>query len=402
MPKRYPGLLLLLVLLFLAACSQDPATPTLQATATEEEIAQEAAPSETPQPSATATEAPTETATPEPTATVTPTATPTPLLLLSPEDFGEERNPLTGELVEEPENLQRRPIAFKISNSPAEFVRPQSGLSQADIVFEHATEGPITRFTGLIYGQTPPDLGPIRSGRLIDVEIPQMYDAAFAYSGASAGVNFELFNSNFANRILRADAPGFYRTGEDKPFEHTLYADPEAWWQELEDRELNRPPQFATQMAFSEEPPEGGEPAGHININYQDRMIVDWEYDEESGRYLRWADGEEHTDRNTGEQLSASNVVVVFAIHQVDFGICEYIPIGGTECQAFSTEIQVWGSGSALIFRDGQMYEATWRREQPDHMLTFYDADDNPIPLQIGNTFMQVVALHYEDPVTVD
>ncbi len=246
MPKRYPGLLLLLVLLFLAACSQDPATPTLQATATEEEIAQEAAPSETPQPSATATEAPTETATPEPTATVTPTATPTPLLLLSPEDFGEERNPLTGELVEEPENLQRRPIAFKMSNSPAEFVRPQSGLSQADIVFEHATEGPITRFTGLIYGQTPPDLGPIRSGRLIDVEIPQMYDAAFAYSGASAGVNFELFNSNFANRILRADAPGFYRTGEDKPFEHTLYANPEEWWQELEDRELNRPPQFAT------------------------------------------------------------------------------------------------------------------------------------------------------------
>ncbi|MFW6068968.1 MAG: DUF3048 domain-containing protein [Chloroflexota bacterium] len=402
MPKRYPGFLLLLVLLFLAACSQDPATPTLQATATEEEIAQEAAPTETPQPSATATEAPTETATPEPTATVTPTATPTPLLLLSPEDFGEERNPLTGELVEEPENLQRRPIAFKISNSPAEFVRPQSGLGQADIVFEHATEGPITRFTGLIYGQTPPDIGPIRSGRLIDVEIPQMYDAAFAYSGASAGVNFELFNSNFANRILRADAPGFYRTGEDKPFEHTLYADPEEWWEELEDRELNRPPEFSTQMAFGEEPPEGGEPASHININYQDRMVVDWEYDEESGRYWRWADGEEHVDRNTGEQLSAANVVVVFALHQVDLSICEYIPIGGTECQAYSTEIQIWGQGSALIFRDGQMYEATWRREQPDHMLTFYDADDNPIPLQIGNTFMQVVALHYEDPVTVD
>ena len=58
------------------------------------------------------------------------TATPTPLLLMAPEDFGEDRNPLTGELVEDPELLQRRPIAVKISNSPAEFVRPQAGLSQ--------------------------------------------------------------------------------------------------------------------------------------------------------------------------------------------------------------------------------------------------------------------------------
>lgn len=402
MSKRFPAVLLLTILVFLVACGQDVATPTSQPTPTEQ-VAQ-ALPTETPAATATAPAPPVATSTTEPTATATATATATPtrLLLMSPEDFGDDRNPLTGELVEDPEALQRRPIAVKISNSPAEFVRPQSGLSQADLVFEHATEGPITRFTAIIYSQTPPDMGPIRSGRLIDAEIPQMYDAAFAYSGASAGVNFKLFNSPFSNRVLRSDAPGYYRTGEDKPFEHTLYGTPQTWWDYLEERELNRPPQFATQLAFSEEPPAGGEAASHINVNYQDRMIVDWEYDEDSGRYLRWADGDEHVDRNTGEQISAANVVVVFALHQVDFGICEYIPIGGSECQAFSTEIQVWGQGSAMIFRDGQLYEGTWRREQPNHMLTFYDADDNPIPLQIGNTFFQVVALHYVDPVTVE
>lgn len=393
--------LLLLTLIFLVACAQEVATPTPAPATPTQEVAQ-VNPTNTPAPTATATLEPTATSTPEPTATLTPTATPTPLALMSPEDFGEDRNPLTGELVEDAELLQRRPIAVKISNSPAEFVRPQAGLGQADLVFEHATEGPITRFTAVIYSQTPPDMGPIRSGRLIDAEIPLMYDAAFAYSGASSGVNFKLFNSAFSNRILRADVPGFYRTGEDKPFEHTLYGDPERWWEYLDERELNRAPQLNTFMAFSEEAPEGGEEVSHINVNYQDRMVIDWEYDEESGRYLRWADGEEHLDKNTGEQLSAANVVVVFALHQVDFGICEYIPIGGTECQAYSTEIQVWGRGRAMIFRDGQMYTGTWRRDQPNHMLTFYDADDNPIPLQIGNTFIQVVALHYVDPVTVE
>ena len=392
--------LLILLLLILVACGQDDPSPTPPPPETDE-VAQ-VAPTDTPQLPATATTAPpTATATPSPTATVTPTATPTPLLLMAPEDFGEDRNPLTGELVEDPELLQRRPIAVKISNSPPEWVRPQSGLSQADLVFEHATEGPITRFTAIIYSETPPDMGPIRSGRLIDGELPEMYDAAFAYSGASSGVNGKLFSSTFANRVLRSSAPGYYRTGEDKPFEHTLYGTPEEWWDYLDERELNRAPQFATQMVFSEEPPVGGEPISHININYQDRMIVDWEYDEENGRYWRWADGEVHVDRNTDEQLSASNVVVVFALHQINFNICEYAPPGG-ECQAFSTEIQIWGRGSAMIFRDGQMYEAIWRRDDPSHMLTFYDADENPIPLQIGNTFFQVVALHYEDPVTVE
>jgi len=396
---NYVLLLVLASLLLLAACSTEEPAPT-EAPPPTEEVAQVEA-TATEEPTQVPTEAPTETPEPSATPSPSPTATPTPLLLMEPEDFGEDRNPLTGELEEDPSVLDRRPIAFKISNSPAGYVRPQSGLSQADLVFEHATEGPITRFTAIIYDEVPPDVGPIRSGRLIDAEIPQMYDAAFAYSGASQGVNGKLFSSPFSRRILRADAPGFYRTGEDKPFEHTLYADPSQWWEELERRELNQRPQFQTMMSFSEEPPEGGEPASHININYQDRMIVDWEYDEESGRYLRWADGEEHTDKNTGEQLSAANVVVVFALHQIVPSICEYAPPGG-ECQAFSTEIQIWGRGRALVFRDGQMYTGTWRREQPNHMLTFYDDDDNPIPLQIGHTYFQVVALHYDEPVTVD
>lgn len=396
---RICTLLSLPLILLLVACGQEPEATTPAPTPTEA-VGQVA-------PTQTATTPPTDvpptaTALPSstPTATATPTPTATPVTLASADAFGEERNPLTGELVEDPSVLQRRPIAVKISNSPPGFVRPQSGLGQADLVFEHVTEGPITRFTALIYSQSPPDMGPMRSGRLIDAELPAMYDAAFAYSGASAGVNEKLFSSDFAARILRTSAPGYFRTGEDIPFEHTLYGTPETWWEVLEDRELNRAPQFGTYMAFSEEPPEGGEPVSHININYQERMIVDWRYDEESGRYLRWADGEEHTDQNTGQQLSAANVVVVFAVHQVNRSICEFF--ANDVCQAFSTEIQLWGQGPAMILRDGQLYEGTWRREQRNDMLTFHDDAGAAIPLQIGNTFFQVVPLHYVDPVTVE
>ncbi|MDT8306430.1 MAG: DUF3048 domain-containing protein, partial [Anaerolineae bacterium] len=313
---------------------------------------------------------------------------------------GEERNPLTGELVDDPEQLQRRPIAVKISNHPGGYTRPQAGLSQADIVYEHVTEADITRFTAVIYGDMPPNMGPIRSGRLIDLEIPLMYDTAFAYSGSSIGVAYKLGESEFVNRILRSGARGYYRTGEDIPFEHTFYGEPALWYEVLEDRGLNVPPRFNSYMAFGEATPEGGEPASHANIAYRQVVVVDWEYDEESGRYLRWTDGEPHMDRNTDEQLSAANVVIIFAPHVIDYTICERQVEDA--CLAFSVEIQIWGAGPATILRDGQQFDVRWVRADRHDMLTFVDEEGNPFPLQIGNSWFQVVPMHYDDPVTIE
>jgi hypothetical protein len=344
---------------------------------------------------ATFTPVPTSTRPSDPTAT----ATAAPVWLLSLEDFGDNRNPLTGELVENPAVLLRRPIAVKISNSPPSLVRPQSGLSQADIVFEHVTEGPITRFTAIIYSQMPEKMGPIRSARLIDVEIPAMYDAALAYSGSSIGVSAKLFGSDFRPRILRSNEPGYYRTGEDKPFEHTLYGIPESFWESLDTMGQNNPPAFTANMTFSSEPPTGGAPASALEIRFRQFGTVDWVYDSETNRYWRWADDEEHIDANTGEQISAANVVLVLAIHQLDMSICEHQV--ETTCHAFSTEIQIWGEGDAVILRDGRQYEVTWKRENRSDMLTFWDEDGNQVPLQIGNTWIQTIPYHYTDPFTI-
>jgi hypothetical protein len=397
-----------------AGCSQEEteSTPVVQATALP--VVTESVPQNMPEPTtttaptittkpptATDTPVPTETAThtPKPTSTPSPTPTPTPVFLTTEEDFGGERNPLTGELVDDPAVLQRRPIAVKISNSPAEYVRPQSGLSQADIVFEHATEGPITRFTAIIYGQTPPDMGPIRSARLIDVELPAMYDAALAFSGSSIGVSEKLFGSDFRPRILRSYEPGYYRTGEDKPYEHTFYGNPASFWESLDERDQNFAPSYSSLMTFSSEPPEGGELAAAVNVRYRDFTSVDWVYDPENGRYWRWADGEEHIDANNGQQINAANVILIYAIHILDESICEHQSDG--KCHAFSTEIQIFEQGPVLIIRDGRAYEGMWKRDGRNSMFTFHDEEDNPIPLQIGNSWVQVIPMHYFDPVTI-
>jgi hypothetical protein len=363
------------------------------------------------QPGTTIETGPLPTNTPAPTFAPPPTIAPLPTTavegdastqvegILTAADFGTDRDPLTGEIVSDPANLQRRPIAVKLANAPAVYTRPQSGLNDADLVFEHTTEGNLTRFTAIFYGETPEKIGPVRSARLIDIELPAMYDAALAYSGSSNGVGNRLKNSDFANRILYAWEKGYYRTGEDKPIEHTLYANPQLLWEALDEKGENRPPNFTTTNVFSSEPPEGGTAASALDIDYN-WTLVNWRYDPATQRYLRWADGEVHADGNTGEQVSAANVIVVAPYHAYDATICEQINTDGT-CAAQSVEVQLWGSGGGAVFRDGQRYDVTWQRENRTDSLTFTDSAGNPFPLKIGNSWVQVVPTWIKDPLRV-
>ncbi len=334
-------------------------------------------------------------------ATATPTAEPEPegVSLFTPADFGDDRSPFTGELVDDPDLLNRRPIAIKLSNSPAVHTRPQSGLNDADFVYEHTTEGGITRFTAIFYTHTPPRVGPIRSARLIDVELPAMYDAALAYSGASVGVNQRLNAADFSGRILRTNEPGYYRTGEAKPFEHTFYARPEQFWETMEGRGQNRRPETGTMLSFTSAPPEGGQPGsvGRIDYNW---TLVEWRYNEEDGRYYRWTDGVPHLDGNTLDQVNAANVILISPLHVQDPSICEESRDG--VCLHLSVQIQIWGSGSGLVLRDGQVYEVRWHREARNDTLTFTDSAGNPFPLQIGNSWVQLIPSWLRGPVSVE
>ncbi len=395
--------LLWVVMVVLVACRNNeevmpvPTASIVAPTALSEVI------SETPtvMPTAVSTSSPVPPPTITPIATIAQTVTPTveTVALLSPEDFGDNRNLLTGELVDDPAVLQRRPLAVKISNSPAEFVRPQSGINAADIVFEHTTEGHITRFTAIFYDTAPEKIGPIRSARLIDVELPAMYDAALGYSGASVGVSRRLLASDFKSRIILSYEEGYYRTGEDKPYEHTLYGDPNGFWRALDAKGQNTPPVFNTFNTFTSVPPEGGQPAISAAIDYE-WELVEWRYDAENGRYYRWSAGDPIFDANDGEQASAANVVIIAPNHERDATICE--EIRNDQCTALSVQIQLWGSGSGLLLRDGQQFSINWHRENRNDMLTFTDVDGNPFPLQIGNTWVQLVPTWYEQPVTIE
>ncbi len=374
---RKRGLLLWLIILGMLAAGCSSGTPAPTPT-----------PTRTPPPQVV----PTATPLPSPAATATPTPEVSPSTFeVTP--FPPDVDPLTGLKVADPEALNHTPLAIKVSNSPQ--VRPQSGLNEADLVFEHYAEGGITRFTAVFYGQYPERVGSVRSARLIDLEIPAMYQAALAFSGASAGVKDRMRNSDlFPDYLIAPDfgvgEPYFYRVPrEGLAFEHTLFADPMALRELVAQRGIDQRPDYPRLMAFSEQPPEGGEPVTFFDINYLAGICTaEWSYDETSGRWLRSTAGEPQVDYLTNERISAANVVMVYANH-VETDILEDTYGGGH----YSIEIQVWGSGPVLIFRDGTMYNGFWKRDERHQMLTFYDGTGAPLPLKPGNSWIQLVPL---------
>jgi hypothetical protein len=300
-------------------------------------------------------------------------------------------NPLTGETVDDPETLQRRPIAVKISNSAR--VRPQRGLANADIIFEHLTEGGITRFTAVFYSTEGNRVGSIRSGRLIDLEIPLMFDAAFAYSGSSHQIKMMISASNFFDRVVSPDFghSGFYRdysASSSGRFEDTMFTDTRVIRQALQDRGQDSAPILQNAMKFQSEAPDGGIPVKSVEIRYLATSAF-WLYDPGTGKFLRWSDGVRHVDVNTNQQLAFDNIIIVQADH-INTEIIE--DSGGSP----SIQVKLWGEGQATIFRNGFQYDGIWRREQPGHMLTFYENSGDALYLTPGKSFFQIVPLAYK------
>jgi len=77
------------------------------------------------------------------------------------------RYPFTGLAVTDPSTQNRPALVVKIDNHAE--ARPQTGLNQADVVYEEEVEG-ITRFFTVFHSQIPGPVGPIRSARTQEIE----------------------------------------------------------------------------------------------------------------------------------------------------------------------------------------------------------------------------------------
>ncbi len=374
---------LILALILLTGCAAQvsplgattPAPPTATATATLT-------------PTSTATETPTVT----PTATITPTPTiDYPAAGYGPEKFPADINPLTGLKVADTTLLERRPLAVKVSNLPRN-IRPQWGLSKADNVWEYYTEEGTTRFFAVYYGQDAAQVGPIRSGRLVDHHLINMYKANMAFGSADYRVRRLLFNQDYSDRlVLEAACPPMCRFEPNG--ENALLTNTAELTTFINGKKVpgGNQRQNLDGMLFRYELPYNGKPASEAIVRFSPAIYNKWTYDAALGKYLRSVDKDNDfqnganevyvplVDRVTNEQVSADNVVVLYITHSYYSVKPEIV------------DIVMSGPGKAFLFRDGQMFELTWYRNGLDKMLVFATQDGKYFPFKPGNTWFEVI-----------
>ena len=306
----------------------------------------------------TATNTATNTPTNTPTPTETPSPTPTPV---GPFSYPEGVNPLTGLPYPNEEAAARRNLIVKISNFPP-LVRPQTGVNLADLVYEVEAEGGVTRFAAIYRNNTPDHVGSVRSARLIDLELVPMYQALLAYSGTSEPIQRLIMSAPFVFQTFsplkgdNCEDAGFCRFPRDGvAFEHTLFLDTNKVWEVATRRNVNTGFR-ARGFAFKEERDPNGAPAEDVFIDWYGQTDVRWQYDADTGRYLRYTEGIAHFDAGDGQQLWADNLVIIQVPHQRR---PDLFPPG---VNYESIEIQLWDQGPAMVIRDGVYYSGFWRR----------------------------------------
>lgn len=352
-------------------------------------------PSETPSPTLTPTETSTSTSTPTNTSTPTETPSPTPTPN-GPFIYPQGVNPLTGLPYPNEEAMNRRNLIVKISNYPP-VVRPQTGINLADVVYELEAEGGVTRFAAIFRSNAPERVGSVRSARLADLHLIQMYNALIAYSGTSEPIqNIILDPEN--PYLYRAFSPlkgdncenaGFCRDErtENLDFEHTLFLNTQRLYELATQYNVNTGYQ-ARGFAFSPEPDPSENTAQDIYIEWYGQADARWQYDEETGRYLRWTDGVPHFDAGDNSQLWADNLVVIEVPHERRPDL--FPPGSNFE----SLDIVLVDQGRAYVFRDGFWYQGYWRRANEDAgsaLQLIYPGAPNPIMLEPGRTWVSVV-----------
>src|SRR3989339_735506 len=322
-----------------------------------------------------------------------------------------EECPLNGQMLSKTEGKiweTQRPLGMMIENHKE--ARPQSGLSSADIVYEAVAEGGITRFLAIYYCQSASYVGPVRSARMYFLKFLEGYGQYPLYAhvgGANTpgpanalGYISELGWSSYNDlNQFSVPFPYFWRDYErlkNVATEHTVYTSTKKLWQYAKDkRELTNVDEDGVRwdkgfLAWKFEDDAKASDRGKvvkIDFGFWDNLASDfsviWNYDSRTNSYKRTNGGKPHFDKNTGKQLEAKNIAVMFAKESpandgYEGGHILYKNVG---------------SGDLLFFKNGKVVKGTWTKETEEDNIKFFDSNNEEISIVRGQVFIEMLPI---------
>jgi hypothetical protein len=281
--------------------------------------------------------------------------------------------PLTG--IPTNDEINHRPVAVMINNlRPA---RPQSGVYQADIVYELLAEGRITRFLAVFHSEMPEKIGPVRSARPYYIELSQGLNALYIAHGYSPQA-LEILNSGVIDHLngIRYDGILFKRDNS-RVAPHNSYISYENVLKGAKENNFEMQKDVTPLPFLTEKEVEAitGDPATEVGVRYGENNFVSFKYNEANKTYLRYSDGEQSVDRETESPIEVKNIFIVEASHR----FIDNYPRRGIDLES---------GGKALLIQNGVVQHVNWKNEN-GQIVPYLDG--KKVAFVPGKTWVNVI-----------
>ena len=329
-------------------------------------------------------------------ATKVPTVTPEPTIAIDTHE-GEARSFLTGEWKAEEEVL-KRPYAVIFNN--IEYASPQSGIGDADILYEALVEGGITRLMGIFDGidpesETAKRIGSIRSARHYYASFADEYDAIFVHFGETTYATKAMKKSGIDHLTgsYGIGVNSFYRDASIKS-PHNAFTSLKGIEEAIEKGNIRTDHEEAYEghYSFYEEDtvPESENDVNKVTFKFSNYTSPYFTYDAENKVYLRFQFGSEHIDANTGIQLSFKNILVQF-VKEWDI-----------DSNGYQTMELADASGTGYYITNGKMVRITWKKNESTKVMRYYDETGEELTINPGKTYIAVFPDHKTENVMME
>lgn len=299
------------------------------------------------------------------------------------ETNNKEENTETKEVTIVDLNSNERPIAVMINTHKE--ARPQSGLSDAFLIYEIMVEGGITRMMALYTQDFDEEkIGSIRSSRHNYLDYVLENDAIYIHWGGSE-VAYDHLNKLDIDRIDGMVYGGKYFTTDSslkRSLEHTRFTSASLIKEGIEKLKLRTTTESGYLLNYTAEvvdlsKKDNASVANNVSIKYSSYQTVSYEYNSEEQVYYRYMSGEKHADLVTGEQYKFKNIIA----YDVTYNSYE-----GSKLR----DLDNVGSGEGVYITNGYSIPIKWTKDSREGKTKYTYLDGTEIDVSDGNTFIQI------------
>ncbi|BCN30583.1 DUF3048 domain-containing protein [Anaeromicropila herbilytica] len=318
-----------------------------------------------------------ETNTPSPT--VTPTEEPSPSPTTDPHR-DEVESKLTGLYVSK-SVASKRPYAIMFNN--IKVASPQSGTSEADILYEAIVEGGITRLMGIFEQAKSDRIGSTRSARHYFVSIADEYDAIYVHFGQTkyATAKMKKLGINDLSGLSGIGTTVFYRDPSIKA-PHNAFTSLKGLLKgtRILGYRTKYNSSYEGHFKFYDADTDltSDKVVNKLILNFSNYTSPYFTYDKQNKCYLRYQFGVPHIDANTKKQLKFKNIII------------QLVREWNIDRKGYQTMDIENASGEGYYITNGKAMKITWKKNEATRKMRYYSEDGSELKINAGKTYIAI------------